>query len=309
MSYSLAMVGIGRAQSYPPITANERLVGIAYTTWHRSTNWSHVWGHPELGDYVSTNRAIIRQHAEWLSDAGVDFVLVDWSNNIQHPPGDRTSSSSQTMIENATYAMFDVFASMPHAPKISIMLGVTLHPEAVTNGLLQRKVDQVYRDFVGNPRFQPLVQDYLGKPLLVIYVNTPSPFSRGVPDWNDSRFTVRWMTGYVAQQPELCAPGLISQYGYWSWEDRQRQTYPVFDGHPEVMTVVPCWRGEGAPLPSQVGVMGKHLRSNGRGPRKSAPSLPWWFHGMNGRSASSRMLKRARTLSLLKRSVIFISIC
>jgi hypothetical protein len=43
---------------------------------------------------------------------------------------------------------------------------------------------------------------------------------------------------------------LISKYGYWSWEDRQSQTYPVFDGHPEVMTVVPCWRGEGAQIPS-----------------------------------------------------------
>jgi hypothetical protein len=250
LSGFIVFTGVGRAEGFPPVAAEERIVGIAYTTWHQSTNWSHVWGHPELGDYISTNRAIIRQHARWLADAGVDFVLVDWSNNINQPPGTREGSSPQAMIEEATYPMFDEFSQMDRAPKISIMLGVTLHPEAVKNGLLQRKADQVYRDFVANPKFRPWLQDYLGKPLLVIYVNTPSPFQNGVPDWNDPRFTVRWMTGYVTQQPNLRTPDLISKYGYWSWEDRQRQTYAVFDGHPEVMTVVPCWRGEGSQLPS-----------------------------------------------------------
>ena len=308
----LALIGAGRAQGYPPVAANERLVGIAYTTWHRSTNWSRVWGHPELGDYVSTNRAVIRQHAEWLSDAGVDFVLVDWSNNINQPSGDHMSSSPQAMIENGTYAMFDVFASMPHVPKISVMLGVTLHPEAVTNGLLQLKADQVYRDFIDNPKFRPLVQDYApGKPLLVIYVNTPSPFQHGLPDWNDSRFTVRWMTGYLAQQPELCAPDLISKYGYWSWEDRQRQTYPVFDGHPEVMTVVPCWRGEGSQLPSPGRRNGETFREQWARAREIGPKFAfWWFHGMNGWLASNQMLKQARTLNLpVSLAISFTLIC
>ena len=34
-----------------------------------------------------------------------------------------------------------------------------------------------------------------------------------------SRFTVRYMTAYIAEQPELLGPDRISKYGFWSWED------------------------------------------------------------------------------------------
>jgi len=30
--------------------------------------------------------------------------------------------------------------------------------------------------------------------------------------------------------------------GYWSWEDRGEQSFPIVNGHPEAMTVVPSWR-------------------------------------------------------------------
>jgi len=48
---------------------------------------------------------------------------------------------------------------------------------------------------------------------------------------------VRWMTGYVSEQTNLVTPERISKYGYWSWEDRGIQTFPVFDGYPEAMVI------------------------------------------------------------------------
>lgn len=229
-----------------PTPPEERLVGIAYTTWHHRLPWSGIWGEPELGFYLSSDRTVIRTHAEWLADAGVDFIWIDWSNNVNYTPG-VTPDPVFDMIEGSVRTLFEEYAHLPRHPKISIFLGVTGAPEAATDGRLQKKADQIYRDYVSNPACRPLLQDYLGKPLLVVYVNTPSPWQHGVPDWNDDRFTVRWMTGYVTEQASLRTPDRISRYGYWSWEDRGPQTYALHDGRPESMVVVASWRKQSEP--------------------------------------------------------------
>jgi len=231
----------------PPVPPKQRLVGIAYTNWHSSTDWKNTWGTPELGCYTSTDREVIRQHAQWLYDAGVDFVWVDWSNNVTYIPGQGDETSAHALIERSTHMMFEEYSKMKHSPKISIFIGVTGAPESAQDGRLQRKADQLYRMYVSDPKYRKLLQDYLGKPLLVVYVDTPTPWTNGTPDWNDDRFTVRWMTGFVTEQKYLCTDDLISQYGYWSWEDRGKQTYTVFNGHPEAMVVTACWRKQFEP--------------------------------------------------------------
>lgn len=233
-------------QSSPlkPVPPPERLVGIAYSTWHRDTHWTGVWGSPLLGYYRSDDRAIIRKHAEWLADAGVDFIWIDWSNDLDYDPQVTRGRPDFDMIEGATRAIFEEYAKLPKHPRISIFIGCPGAPEAVKDGRLTRKADQIYRQYVTNPVFRPLLQDYLGKPLLVVYVGTPSPFQNGEPDWNDPRFTVRWMTGFITQQPNLRTADLVSKYGYWSWEDRGKQTYAVYKGRPEAMVVTACWRSD-----------------------------------------------------------------
>ncbi len=227
-----------------PAPLKERTVGIAYTTWHRSVPWHHVWGVPERGYYVSDDRRIIRQHAEWLTYAGVDFVWIDWSNNLFYVPGETQNRPDFDMIERSVDVMFEEYAKLKRAPKISIFIGCPDHPEAVRDGLLTRKADQVWRQFGLDPHRKAMLPHYQGKPLLVVYVGTPSPFPSGVPDWTHPEFTVRWMTGFITQQPHLMGPGRVSRYGYWSWEDRGEQTYPVVDGVPEAMVITACWRPE-----------------------------------------------------------------
>jgi hypothetical protein len=234
----------GDGQRVTVTPPGERRVGIAYTTWHQNGRWTKVWGTPELGFYRSFDRPVIRRHAEWLVEAGVDFILIDWSNDLNYQPGQAKHLSDFDMIEGATRAIFEEYAKLEHRPRISIMLGCPGDPRATRNGKLTRKADQVYQEYVANPQFRPLIEDYLGKPLLVVYVNTPSPWQHGVPDWKDSRFTVRFMTGFITQQHRLMAPGRVSRYGYWSWEDRGEQTYPIFNDHPEAMVVTACWRDD-----------------------------------------------------------------
>lgn len=236
------MLGANRDAGAAP---GSRLVGIAYSPWFPPTVWgSHggcTWGTPQLGPYNSSDPAVIRQHGQWLADAGVDFILIDWSNNIDYPgdPG-RTDLKA---IEDATAAVFATFAQMPARPKIAILIGSPSKAEDYTNGRLQAKADQVHRSFVADPAFGPLYQTFRGKPLLVDYAGTPTLFPHGLPPWDDGRFTVRHMTGFVSEQPNLLN-GRVSKYGYWSWEDRGEQTYPVVDGVPEAMVVSAAVRGD-----------------------------------------------------------------
>jgi len=57
---------------------------MAYYTWHSPARWTCSWGTPTLGKYNSDRRDVMRKHAEWLRDTRVDFIMVDWSNDINH---------------------------------------------------------------------------------------------------------------------------------------------------------------------------------------------------------------------------------
>src|SRR5699024_5622340 len=48
-------------------------------------NGSHYWGEPETGYYLSTDEWMIRRHARMLSDAGVDVIIFDVTNNVTFP--------------------------------------------------------------------------------------------------------------------------------------------------------------------------------------------------------------------------------
>jgi hypothetical protein len=143
-------------------------------------------------------------------------------------------------VEKATLKLFETYSSLEKRPKISIFIGH--EKQAFFDGRAQSKADEIYNFFVRDNRYGSLIQYLHGKPLLVVYVNTPSPFQDGLPPFDDKRFTVRFMTGYVSNQPSLLNGDGVSRYGYWSWEDRGPPTYSIFNGHPEAMTIVAAWR-------------------------------------------------------------------
>lgn len=250
------------AEQHPgvkPVPPSERLVGMAYGTWFPPIRWDKTWGTPTLGKYRSDDPAIIRQHAMWLSDADVDFIWIDWSNNVDHDPtmkgaepilrnGERWLAyrSGIANLEASTEKVCEVFSQLPRRPNISIFLGFPGQNEALSDGRLQKKADQVYDQFVSHPDYGPMMQHYFGKPLLAIYVGTPSPFRGGLPEWDDPRFTVRWFTGFVTEQPNL-RDGRFSKYGYWSWEDRGPATYSVCEGQVEAMVITAASRPQGEP--------------------------------------------------------------
>lgn len=103
------------ASSYPPVPPSEREVGIAYGLWADRDLWSSTWDKPQIGEYDSRDRRVIRKHAEWLSDAGVDFVWLDWSNNVTYDPCKLWTGGKQDVIEDATAILFDEYRKMSEA--------------------------------------------------------------------------------------------------------------------------------------------------------------------------------------------------
>ncbi len=262
-----------------------RSVGINYSLWHRSDQWPATgpdagWGTPSLGDYASNNPAVLATHAGWLAAAGVDFIVIDWSNDlgmdIRVPGGPVT----QRFIEAATLELFQVWRPLTARPQVALMIGCPGDPAAVSNGALTAKANEVHDLFVASPVYGGMLQTYLGKPLLLVYVNTPSPWAQSLPPWSDPRFTVRFVTGFITQQQTLLGAGGLSRFGYWSWEDRVVPTYAASAGYAECMTVVAAWRGAGTPgRANGATYLGQWAHARAIGPRFVIAGTfnEWWI--------------------------------
>ncbi len=97
---------------------------MAYYTWFTPGRRSCQWGTPLLGNYQSDNRDVIRQHGVWLRDAGVDFVIIDWSNDIFFNAwNDYQGRDDIRYLEQWTNILFEEWKQIPGAPKIAIMVG------------------------------------------------------------------------------------------------------------------------------------------------------------------------------------------
>ena len=237
-------MGVGLYEKTP---VSERKVGIAYTTWHRPEfpRWGKgTWDTPLDGPYCSDDRDVIYKHGIQLRDAGIDFIFVDWTNNTCYDPAtQRDKAPAFRMIEEATDVLFEVWSTIENAPKICLFAGPGHSmPENLENGNHQKKVDQIYRDYVA--KYPDLYYSYEGKPLLMCYGATPN-FYGADPVWTDDRFTVRWVTGYVGQQDALYDPETMRSHHFWSWEERGTQTYTVRDGRVECISVTASSRAQG----------------------------------------------------------------
>jgi hypothetical protein len=166
--------------------------------------WEPRWGTPLLGTYDSTDPKVVDKHAEWLAAIGVDFVLIDWANNIANALSGPTIVGDT--IRERTNSVFQEYHDLqqrgaPH-PKIAILLGAqnqngVAAQDAISSGSLNREADYVYDHFVSKD--PELYFQYKGKPLLVIYLGTPAALNPP-PSWSDPRFTVRWMSGFLESQ-------------------------------------------------------------------------------------------------------------
>ena len=275
--------GVGKYTATDPAA---RLVGIAYTAGHTAAK---SWGsaaRPLLGAYTSDDREIIYRHGVWLAAAGVDFVYVDWSRNTLYDPdiaGDKRSE--YRTIEETTDLLFEIWSSIPGAPRICILLGPgTTGQMGIAGGSHQRKADQVYRAYA--EKYPDLYFCYEGKPLLLCYGGTPARLGTN-PDWKDDRFTVRWMTDYAGVQTALIEPADLTAPVYWTRRDRDAQVLSVRGRLAEAVSCPPHGAGRARRatppmLPPAALSPARRFAGSSHVPTRWAPVSRWSARGTSG---------------------------
>jgi len=173
------------------------MFGIGYEVWWKTlVNWTDPEATPVLGEYSSLDPMVISQHAEWISGAGIDFILVDLSN------------SETDIAVSGLDELLTVYMNITKHPKISILL------DAFSPGTLGAKADLV-KNYTSNPQYSSMFFEYKGKPLIIYYTG---PTSLTPPNYTNPDFTVRFMGAF--QEVEL------NPVGTWAWLDRT----PIVDG-------------------------------------------------------------------------------
>ncbi len=227
--YFISSANVKKAKIGNP---SNTLIGMEYETWFGPTvnNWAGREATPILGLYNSTNATVIRQEADWLIWAGVNFIIIDWSNNW----GANWQNGVAWYIINATSDLFTVYHEMAleghTVPKITILLPYAPNTGATVSEV-QYQANWIYKHYIENASYNSLWLYYLGKPLILMYTNGPNPSAPHF--WEDPNFTVRYMAAFL----EVGNP-----YGDWSWIDDGIPPVVVYNhGYPEAVTVTVAW--------------------------------------------------------------------
>lgn len=218
------------------ITDQRHLIGMEYETWFGPgyARWGKEEAVPILGRYSSLDPRVLRQHTLWFNQMGINFVELDWTNNLAYPFPD---SASQECIA-ATQALFSLYSHMQQHPKIVFLLG----PEhnywlnrttPYVGPWFRKEVNYVYKHFIINAKYRRIYLHYRRKPLLLLYLNGPQ--TSRPPDVNDSRFTIRYVGAWLQWTKE-------ERFGVWSWYD-QEPTPTYYQGRIEALTIAAGYPG------------------------------------------------------------------
>ena len=169
-----------------------------YPGWPK-TSTAYFWDEPLYGFYRTTDRWVIRRHAELLANAGVDVIFFDNTN------GTFTWRSSYRVI-------FDVFDEARkngvNTPKISFLL-----PFDASSTNTKTQLELLYTDIYRQEKYHDLWFYWDGKPLLMAGNNSldSTPLDKEIRKF----FTFR------AGQPLYDAgDGAVKQ---WGWLSRNPQ--------------------------------------------------------------------------------------
>lgn len=162
--------------------------------WGPHLAW-HYWGEPYFGYYLPTDEWVIRKHAQMLSDAGVDMLILDATNAFIY-------LQQVTKLASTYTAMRQEGKTVPRFAFI-----VNTKPAATA----QRLYDSIYKQ----GRFKDLWFYWKGKPLLLCPADALTPETHAF-------FSVRrswaWSTG---EGKEWFGDGKDK----WPWLDHTPQNY------------------------------------------------------------------------------------
>lgn len=153
----------------------------------------HYWGEPYFGYYLPDDEWIIRKHAQMLSDAGIDVIILDVTNAAIYLP-------QVTKIARTYQAMREDGLSTP-----SISFIVNSNPV--------KTVNRLYENIYSKNLFSDLWFYWKGKPLLLA---PPEGQSEQVKDFFNIRRSWAWSKGQ-----KWFGDGKDK----WTWIDHTPQSY------------------------------------------------------------------------------------
>ena len=223
----------------PSLNAPDLALQLAELQSLEECTWINGWhgreATPLLGTYRSSDPRVLDQHLAWLESAGIDFLLVDWSNNL----GGNWQSGTALGIMAATYNLFEALVRRRSPLRLALLLG--LDAGQVGTAPFLQQVDLVDQLVLRVPAFRAHYLEFHGRPLLPVYTG---PTSNPPPAWDDPRFTVRWVNAFAETTH-------ANQFGCWSWLDRSPQVTYRFTASgqavAEAVTVAAGYPGSGAP--------------------------------------------------------------
>jgi hypothetical protein len=132
----------------------------------------HHWGQPYFGYYLANDDWVIRRHAQMLSDAGVDVLIMDVTNAIIYLP--------------QLTKLMQIFASF-RKEGISTP-GICFIVNTRQSNTAQRLYDNIY----GKDLYRDLWFQWKGKPLLLA---NPDSLPAGIKDFFTVRQSWAWSKG------------------------------------------------------------------------------------------------------------------
>ncbi len=219
---------------------NDRYVGMFYFVTHsnpdvsgpfnvteiikenpQNPKWgdgSHYWGEPEIGYYLNNERWAIRKHANLLSDAGVDVIIIDVTNNKTY--------------FNTYMTICEVFQSMrvqgEPTPDIAF-LGSEI------------SVNQLWKEFYSKGLYKDLWFIWKGKPLL-LYGHHEQPQRNKI---NDIKFSEDIQNFFNLKQSWAWTslPWYEEGQDEWPWIDHYPQAV-AWHTNPEEKEMIPVAAAE-----------------------------------------------------------------
>ncbi len=171
-------------------------------------NWAESRYRPVRGYYDTSSAATVDQHFAEMRKAGIDFLVLDFTNGISPDPAvSHIYKSGETVMQR------NLDPAAPVRMPFALAIGAQLWAHRSSSGqdneanfIIDHYVKPGGQDNAGYFRFN-------GKPLLVNYntLDAPSPF---LPNWTDARFHVGKANPVVslAKQPLV---GFGSSW--WGW--------------------------------------------------------------------------------------------
>ncbi len=154
----------------------------------------HWWGEPHMGYYQSNDEFVIRKHAQMLSDAGVDVIILDVTNAITY---DDTYLTICRVYK-------DIRAHGGKTPQIAFL----------ANSKSATVTQKLYDDFYAKNLFPELWFRWKGKPLLL----TPP---EGLSEQVKGFFTLRHSWAWTNNPKGWFGDGKDK----WPWVDNFPQGY------------------------------------------------------------------------------------